>query len=247
MTLADSEIAPFRFHRPLPKPSILYPDSDGKPTAENPLQFEYLVLLKQGFEDLFEDREDVFVAGDLLWYPVEGQPSICAAPDVLVALGRPKGYRGSYKQWEEGGVAPSFVAEVLSPNNRPGEMARKASFYLTHGAKEYLIYDPDNGSLDVLLRREQTLPDGSLELDWESVTAPSGWTSPSTGVTFFLEGKDLVPVRPDHQRFESYAQARKRAARESERADEEAARAQAAEARVAELLAKLKAAGLEEA
>jgi hypothetical protein len=37
---------------------------------------------------------------DLLWYPVRGQPRLRMAPDVLVALGRPKGYRGSYRQWE---------------------------------------------------------------------------------------------------------------------------------------------------
>jgi hypothetical protein len=40
---------------------------------------------------LFADRPDVFVAGDLLWYPVEGRPDICRAPDVMVAIGRPKG------------------------------------------------------------------------------------------------------------------------------------------------------------
>ena len=41
------------------------------------------------------------MAGDLLWYPVEGQPNICQAPDVMVVWGRPKGERKSYLQWLE--------------------------------------------------------------------------------------------------------------------------------------------------
>jgi hypothetical protein len=68
-----------------------YPDSDGKPMSDNTLQFKWIVTIKEGLEALFRDREDVFVAGDLLWYPVLGDPKIRTGPDVLVAFGRPKG------------------------------------------------------------------------------------------------------------------------------------------------------------
>src|SRR5262245_45803750 len=101
-----------------PSRAIVYPDSDGKPMADNALQFRWIVTIKEGLDRVFSDRSDIFVAGDLLWYPVEGHPEICQAPDALVAFGRPRGDRGSYKQWEEGGVAPQVVFEVLSPNNR---------------------------------------------------------------------------------------------------------------------------------
>ena len=74
---------------------ILYPDSDGKPISDNTKQFRWIMLCKIGLDALFADREDVFVAGDLLWYPVQGQPKIRQAPDVLVAFGRPKGDRSS--------------------------------------------------------------------------------------------------------------------------------------------------------
>jgi hypothetical protein len=50
---------------------------------------------------IFKDDENVFVAGDLLWYPVEGKPNISQAPDVMVAFGTPKGSSKSYKQWLE--------------------------------------------------------------------------------------------------------------------------------------------------
>ena len=106
-----------------------YPDSDGKPIAENTWQFEWIATIKQGLEAQYRDDPDVFVAGDLLWYPVEGKPKIRMAPDVLVAFGRPKGQRGSYKQWEEGGIPPQVVFEILSPGNRFREMLRKFRFY----------------------------------------------------------------------------------------------------------------------
>src|SRR3954463_10680815 len=93
-------------------PAVEYPDSDGKPMAENTLQFRWIVTIKEGLDWVFSDRPDVFVAGDLFWYPVEGHPEICQAPDTLVAFGRPKGDRGPYKQWEEEGIAPQVVFEV---------------------------------------------------------------------------------------------------------------------------------------
>jgi Uma2 family endonuclease len=70
-------------------------------------------LIKENLECLFADHPDVFVAGDLLWYPVEGRPDIRVAPDALVTFGRPKGYRGSYQQWQEGNIAPQVVFEIL--------------------------------------------------------------------------------------------------------------------------------------
>ena len=86
--------------------------------SDNTLQFQWIVTIKGGLDALFRHDPDVFVAGDLLWYPVEGKPKIRIGPDVLVAFGRPKGERGSYRQWEEGGIAPQVVFEILSPGNR---------------------------------------------------------------------------------------------------------------------------------
>src|ERR1022692_1906330 len=74
---------------------IDYPDSDGKPIADNTLQFDWIVKIYHGLNYVFRDRSDVFVAADLFWYPVEGRPDIRTAPDGMVSLGRPKGHRGS--------------------------------------------------------------------------------------------------------------------------------------------------------
>jgi Uma2 family endonuclease len=86
--------------------------------------------------------QDVFVAGSLFWYPVEGNPGIVQAPDVMVVFGRPPGYRSSYKQWEEGGIPPQVVFEVLSPCNTRDEMAAKLRFYQQYGVEEYYLIDP---------------------------------------------------------------------------------------------------------
>jgi Uma2 family endonuclease len=112
-----------------PLQEVEYPDDDGMPMSENTLQFKWIVVIKEGLEAVYRHEPNVFVAGDLLWYPVKGDSKIRMAPDTLIAFGRPKGYRGSYRQWEEGGIPPQVVFEVLSPGNRPAEMDLKFDFY----------------------------------------------------------------------------------------------------------------------
>jgi Uma2 family endonuclease len=178
-----------------PRPKVIYPDSDGQPLAENTLQFEWIVTIKEGLDALFDNRSDVFVAGDLLWYPVEGDPKIRIAPDALVAFGRPKGYRGSYMQWLEDNIPPQVVFEVLSPGNRPNEMLEKFRFYERYGVEEYYLYDPDNVVLSGWLRRDQSL---------EVLPETNGWTSPRLQVRFTLTDEELEIIGFDGRRFLTY-------------------------------------------
>ncbi|QUS62167.1 Uma2 family endonuclease [Synechocystis sp. PCC 7339] len=171
---------------------IVYPDSDGQPIASNTKQFSWIVLLKENLECLFADNPDVFVAGDLLWYPVEGKPEIRVAPDVLVALGRPKGDRGSYRQWQEDNQPPQVVFEVLSPGNRLKEMNKKRDFYDFYGVEEYYVYDPNNNEL-VGLQRWQ----GKLTV----IDEVEHWTSPLLGIHFELTPDDLKIFYPDRRPF----------------------------------------------
>ena len=48
------------------EPLIEYPDSDGKPMADNTLQFEWIVTIKGNLDLLFANDPNVFVAGDNL-------------------------------------------------------------------------------------------------------------------------------------------------------------------------------------
>jgi Uma2 family endonuclease len=176
---------------------ISYPDSDGLPMAENTLQFEWITTIKGGLDALFRDDPRVFVAGDLLWYPVEGDNTTRAAPDALVVFGRPKGYRGSYMQWVEDNIAPQVVFEVLSPGNRAGEMQRKFQFYERFGVEEYYIYDPDNVALAGWRRVGNHLT---------PIAAMNGWVSPRLGVRFELSGGALHLSGPDGEPFVSYVE-----------------------------------------
>lgn len=198
---------------------IVYPDSDGQPMSDNTLQFQWIVTLQGNLDLMFAGREDVFVAGDLLWYAVEGQPAERAAPDTMVAFGRPKGYRGSYKQWEEGGVAPQVVFEVLSPGNRLEEMIRKYDFYEKHGVEEYYIYDPDDVQLTVYQRMGDR---------FRAVFPLRGYKSPRLGIHFDLSGEELVVYGPDGQRFLTFLEIGQRRREADQQAAEANARAEQA-------------------
>jgi len=171
---------------------VVYPESDGKPIADNTIQFRWIQTIYCGIESIFGHDPNVFIAGDLFWYPVKGNNRIVQAPDIMVAFGRPKGDRGSYRQWEEADIPPQVVFEVLSPNNRPGEMARKLLFYEEYGAEEYYIYDPDGPKLQGFQREDDR---------FREIAEISGWVSPRLGIRFDLSTPELVIYRPDGQKF----------------------------------------------
>jgi Uma2 family endonuclease len=60
-------------------PQIVYRERDGNPMSDNTKQFRWIVTIKENLELLFAEDSNVFVAGDLLWYPVEGNNTICSA------------------------------------------------------------------------------------------------------------------------------------------------------------------------
>ncbi|MEH2234798.1 Uma2 family endonuclease [Nostoc sp.] len=171
---------------------VIYPESDGQPMADNTKQFRWIVTIKENLEILFASQSDVFIAGDLLWYPVEGNPNIKKAPDALVVFGRPKGDRGSYKQWKEENIPPQVVFEILSPGNTTKEMANKLLFYQRYGVEEYYIYDPDRNELTGFVRSE----------DWlQEINQIHGWISPRLQIRFELTPQTLEIYRLDGYKF----------------------------------------------
>ncbi|MBD2579942.1 Uma2 family endonuclease [Oscillatoria sp. FACHB-1406] len=208
---------------------ILYPDSDGQPMADNTKQYRWIVLIKENLELLLAENPEVFVAGDLLWYAVEGSPKIRIAPDVMIIFGRPKGDRGSYQQWKEDNIAPQVIFEILSPGNRFKEMVKKFNFYNRYGVEEYYIYDPDTNELDGLLREE-----GDLTF----VEEMDGFTSPRLGIRFVLTPETLSIYRPDGRKFLTTLELEERLQQATQRAEQEAQRAE-------RLAAKLRALGID--
>ena len=187
---------------------IDYPESDGRSMADNTKQFRWIVVIKENLELLFVDDPQMFVAGDLLWYPVQGDNTIRQAPDVMVVVGRPKGDRGSYRQWEEAGIAPQVVFEIISPGNRFGEMLRKLSFYERYGVEEYYLYDPDKLELTGLQRQDDTL---------KIIETMDGWISPRLQIRFQMTAETLAIYRPDGQRFLTYTELGQQLTQEKER------------------------------
>jgi Uma2 family endonuclease len=216
--------------------NINYPDSDGQPMADNTKQFRWIVLIKENLELIFASNPNVFVAGDLLWYPVEGHPEIRVAPDVLVAVDRPKGDRGSYRQWQEDNVAPQVVFEILSPGNTLKEMTKKLQFYDRYGVEEYYIYDPDKNDLHGLCKWDNRL---------NVIEDLNNWISPRLQIKFSITPETLEIHRPDGQKFLTTIELNQRFEQESQRAEQESQRAEQESQRAERLLAQLKALGVE--
>ncbi len=214
---------------------IIYPESDGKPMADNTIQFRWIVTLKENLEILFAAIADVFVAGDLLWYPVEKNKK-CLAPNAMVVFGIPKGDRRSYKQWEENNIAPQVVFEILSSSNTTKEMANKLLFYQRYGVEEYYIYDPETVDLTGLQRSGE---------DLEVIEEMNGWVSPRLGVRFELTPDKLEIYRPDGQRFLTFVELDQ--LREQERQEKDAALLQLEQERqrYQDLLARLQERGID--
>ena len=214
----------------------LYPESDGKPMADNTIQYRWIVTIKENLERLFADEPDVFVAADLLWYPVRrvrSQPKEervePQAPDVMVVFGVPKGDRGSYIQPLENNVAPQVAFEIHSRSNKRKQRQAKFAFYEKYGIEEYYYYNPYKNVLDVWLRREDAL---------EQIALADEWVSPRLGIRFELSGETLRLFYPNGELFASFGEACDRAALERRQREQ-------AEARADRLAAKLRALGID--
>jgi Uma2 family endonuclease len=182
--------------------------------ADNTRQLRWIMTLVGNLAALFRGRADVFVGGNQLWYPVEGEPEISSAPDAYVVFGRPKGDRPSYKQWEEGNVPMTVVFEVLSPGNTVVEMNDKFIFYEEYGVEEYYVYDPDHNRLYGYVRHGDVL---------RRVREMNGFVSPRLGIRFDLSGPELVVRYPDGSpflTFEELQAERTQAVQRAERAEQ---------------------------
>ncbi len=181
---------------------IIYPERDGQPMSDNTKQFRWIVTIQGGLDSLFKDNPEVFVAGDLLWYPVEGDNKTRIAPDAMVVFGRPKGDspeaklcdRGSYLQWQEDNIPPQVVFEIFSLS-RLGKTIAKLRSYERYGIEECYTYNPDNEDFLAWLRSGEEL---------EEIEQSNGWVSPRLGIRFEPSVEGLEIYRPDGQKFATY-------------------------------------------
>jgi Uma2 family endonuclease len=120
---------------------IEYPESDGRPMAETDTHRKLLMDTIAMLTDFFRDIIDIYIAGNLLFYYEEGDPSSSIAPDVFVVKGVPKVDRRIYKLWVEK-HAPAVVFEFTSRSTRLEDTGNKKTLYAMLGVQEYFVCDP---------------------------------------------------------------------------------------------------------
>ena len=239
----------------LPPAAIEYPESDGKPLAENDPQLHAIHYAFGALRLHYAARADVYVSADLLIYYEEGNPRVSVAPDTFVVFGVEDRMRGNYKVWEEG-QGPDFVLEVASPNTWREDVETKPGVYARLGVKEYFLFDPTGEHLAPRLQgyrlvggeyermpavqsidRTLTLPSEVLGLE---LRAKAGgemrFHDPSTGEDLLSHGEEHAARQAACARAEA---AELRADLEAAARRASLARAEAAEAHVAELEARL--------
>ena len=175
---------------------VEYPSFDGRPMAENDWQLHAIIDAVSVLDRYFEDREDVYVSGDLLIYYEEGNPKARAAPDVFVVFGVPKRKRPTYLLWKEGKV-PAFVMEVASPGTWREDEGRKAKLYERLGVGEYWQYDPTGEHLGVHLKGRR-LVDGRYEPQpvVESLDGTLLLRSETLGLDLRVKGEEMYFLAP---------------------------------------------------
>jgi Uma2 family endonuclease len=183
---------------------------------------------------LFAAIQDVFIAGDLLWYHIQANKK-CCAPDIMVVFGRLKGYRGSYVQCQEGNIAPQVVFEILSPSNNKEEMDMKRDFYEKYGVEEYYLYDPETNNLQGWTRANKSLV---------AIAKINGWTSPRLKIRFVLT-TTLEIYRPDGRLFLTPVEIDLERQLEKQKREEAEEQLELERQRYQELLRQLKGRGIE--
>lgn len=221
-------------------PTIVYPESDGKPMAETDKHRRLIMNFILMLEDHFKDVNDVYVSGDLLIYYEEGNIYKSVAPDVFVAFGVSKKERRTYRTWEEG-QTPDFVLEAASPSTYNKDITEKKELYASVlGVREYYIYDPYaevqphfqgyhlvDGVYEAIEFVDGRLPSTVLDLE----------LGEHNGTLGLYDTRQAAWVSPPKVRI---TQAETRAAQEEQARQQAETRAKTAEAELAKALAALK-------
>jgi Uma2 family endonuclease len=202
-TYTEEEIANF--------PEDFMPQTD--------VHLQWISTIKGNLQSIFRKQTDVYVAGDIYCYLDENQPNLRVSPDVMVAFGRTKEDRNSYKVWEEAYVVPQVVFEVLSKSNSKKEMKDKFLLYEKYGVQEYYVYNPQNNQFYAWLREIQS--------DKLRIYRPAG----TEFVTFVQQDEinEALQAELDEERF-AKEQALRQA--EQERTEKEQALRQAEQERL---------------
>lgn len=170
---------------------IEYPDDDGKPMAEGDVQCSYLTYARNALRIYFQNRSDVYVAGNLFIYYEEGNPEAVVAPDVFVVFGVEKRDRGSYKTWQEQHKTSDFVLEITSKTTRSKDQGAKKGIYAFLGVREYFQYDPTGDYLNPQLQGLRLVEGNYFPVEMTTLSDNSLSLSSELGLELRLEFGEL--------------------------------------------------------
>lgn len=167
----------------IPMPVIVYPESDGEPMGETEWHVFTLLATLHVLSQRFADRPDAHPGGNLFVYFEEGDPTQVVCPDLFVAFGAEPGRRRTWKTWEEGGLFPQLIVELLSTSTRRTDLGAKRGAYEALGVEEYFTFEPPDEYVEPRLRgwrrdgdvlvplEPETTRDGRVRLESELLDA----------------------------------------------------------------------------
>ena len=127
-------------------PTVVYPEEEKVPESE--LQGNARRYVQGALSIRYQERPDIYVAGDMFLYYRMNDAEARLAPDIMVVFGAAESPpRPSWLVWREGGLTPDFVLEIASPGTVADDAGWKRDRYATMEVSEYWRFDPQGGEL----------------------------------------------------------------------------------------------------
>lgn len=130
--------------------AIAFPPGDlesEEPPLESYLHLQQLLLLLKCLDWLWQDRNDYFAAGNLTIYysPKQVKTKDFRGPDFFLVLDTERKPRKSWVVWEEGGIYPHVIIELLSDSTARRDRDEKKTIYQNiFRTPEYFWFSPDS-------------------------------------------------------------------------------------------------------
>ncbi len=118
-----------------------------EPPLETDLHLRQIILLLQCLDWQWQDRNDFYAAGNLTIYYSERRRKSedFRGPDFFVVLGTERKPRRSWVVWQEDGLYPNIIIELLSSSTAAVDRGLKKQIYQdTFRTPEYFWFDPES-------------------------------------------------------------------------------------------------------
>jgi len=209
-------------------PGDLYSD---EPPLETDLHRDQIDLLIRLLRWAWREHQDFYVSGNTTVYysPKQVKSRDFRGPDFYVVLGAENRPRKSWVLWEEGGVYPHVIVELLSDSTASVDHGEKKQLYQnTFRTPEYFWFDPYSLEFEGLAlmagRYEAIAPD---ERGWRWSQQLQLFLGIHDGqLRFFTQDGELVPTPEESSEAERQRAEVERQRAETERREKEAERQQ---------------------